>query len=108
MVRMGLKLYPMHTAGRESAGHKIGWQGKLLPGWLEVPAGWVASWRLAGAPRRPHRWVWVSARKRHRVARVKADVAACCGRSPSSEGTGGTSREAAPVTAAVKPTRSVR
>jgi hypothetical protein len=20
---------------------KIGWQGKLLPGWLEVPAGWV-------------------------------------------------------------------
>jgi hypothetical protein len=53
MVRMGLKLYPMHTAGRESAGHKIGWQGKLLPGWLEVPAGWVASWRLAGAPQLP-------------------------------------------------------
>jgi hypothetical protein len=49
---------------------------------FRLGSGWVASWRPAGAPQRPHRWVWVSARCGHRMARGK-HVAARCGHSPS-------------------------
>jgi hypothetical protein len=55
--------------------------------WMARSPGWVGCLMAARgcAPGSPPTGLGVSA-QRHRVARVKADVAACCGRSPSSEG----------------------